>query len=281
MSISDLGIDLHSHSTMSDGILTPKALAQRAAANGAKMWALTDHDELGGLHEAGAEARRLGMHFIPGVEISVTWCGRTVHIVGLNIDPESLELSDALAYIRSGRVERARKIGERLAELGVSGAYDGALAFATNPQLVSRTHFARFLIESGHCGTMSEVFKRYLGDHKAAYVPMQWASLADALSWIHQAQGTAVIAHPGRYEFSPLQFDALFDEFKRLGGEAIEVVTGSHTTDDYRTYAQVARRFDFAVSCGSDFHGPGEGRLDVGVVPPTPKDLRPVWADWL
>lgn len=281
MSLSSPSIDLHSHSTMSDGVLTPQQLAQRAAANGATMWALTDHDELSGLEEAASEANRLGVQFIPGVEISVTWCGRTVHIVGLNINPQSAGLAQALADIREGRIDRAKEIAHKLSQLGIDGAYEGALVFAANPSLLSRTHFARFLIENGHCANMNQVFKRYLGDHKPAYVPMQWAHLEQAVQWIHEAGGKAVIAHPGRYEFTPLQFDALFERFKTLGGEGIEVVTGSHTEDDYRVYAQVAKRFDFAVSCGSDFHGVGEGRLDIAKLPPTPKDLRTVWADWL
>lgn len=274
-------IDLHSHSTRSDGVLTPTQVAQRAAANGVHMWALTDHDELGGLEEAAKAAKELGMVFIPGVEISVSWCARTVHIVGLNIDPNSSELSDALAYIKLGRTERAKAMASKLADLGIKGAYEGAAAFATNPELLSRTHFARFLIEQGHCASMGEVFKRYLGDHKPAYVAVQWATLEEAVNWIHGAGGKAVIAHPGRYEYTPLQFDALFEQFKRLGGDAIEVVTGSHTPEQYQYYANVAQRFDFAVSCGSDFHGPGEGRFDIGGLPPTPTDLRPVWADWL
>lgn len=281
MSQSHLCIDLHSHSTRSDGVLKPAQLAERAAANGVSMWALTDHDELRGLSEASQAAHALGIQFIPGVEISVTWCNRTVHIVGLGIDPQSEQLNDALTYIRAGRVGRAKEMARKLGELGVSGAYEGALAYASNPELVSRTHFARYLIEQNYCASMGEVFKRYLGDHKPAYVPMQWATLDDAVSWIHAAGGKAVIAHPGRYDYTPMQFDALFDQFKALGGEAIEVITGSHTESDYITYAKVAKRFNFEVSCGSDFHGPGEGRLDIGQLPATPSDLRPVWADWL
>lgn len=276
-----LNVDLHCHSTASDGLLPPKEVAQRAAANGVQVWALTDHDELSGLDEARTEAERLGMQFISGVEISVTWAGRTVHIVGLNVDDHQVELNDELAYIRKGREQRAQQIGEKLEKLGIAKAYEGALRYVSNPSLISRTHFARFLVEEGHCANMGEVFKRYLGDHKAAYVPMQWATLAQSVNWIRGAGGKAIIAHPGRYEFTPVQFGALFDEFKALGGVGIEVVTGSHRADQYAEYAQVARHYGFEVSCGSDFHAPGEGRLDLGALPPSPTDLPTVWDQWL
>ena len=273
--------DLHSHSTVSDGLLTPAEVALRAHKNGVTMWALTDHDEVGGLAEAEQTAQGLGMQFVPGVEISVTWLNQTVHIVGLNINYNHLELIDALRYVRSGRVQRSEKMAQALAKLGIEGALEGAESFATNPELVSRTHFARYLITQGYCSTMQEVFDKYLGDGKPAFVPMQWARLENAIRWIHEAGGVAVIAHPGRYNFSPLQFDLLFETFKDLGGEGIEVLTGSHTPDQYLQYAQIAKRYDFDASCGSDFHGFTEGRIDLGGLPPLPSGLRPVWQRWV
>lgn len=273
--------DLHSHSTVSDGLLTPAEVALRAHKNGVTMWALTDHDEVGGLAEAEQTAQGLGMQFVPGVEISVTWLNQTVHIVGLNINYNHLELIDALRYVRSGRVQRSEQMAQALAKLGIEGALEGAESFATNPELVSRTHFARYLITQGYCGTMQEVFDKYLGDGKPAFVPMQWARLENAIKWIHEAGGVAVIAHPGRYNFSPLQFDLLFETFKDLGGEGIEVLTGSHTPDQYLQYAQIAKRYDFDASCGSDFHGFTEGRIDLGGLPPLPSGLRPVWQRWV
>lgn len=276
-----MNVDLHSHSTVSDGLLSPTTVAQRAHTNGVDMWALTDHDEVGGLAEAEQVAIELGMQFIPGVEISVTWLNKTVHIVGLNIDYGHTELVDALRYVRSGRVQRSKDMAQALADLGIEGALEGAESLATNPELVSRTHFARFLINEGHCTSIQQVFDKYLGEGCPAYVPMQWARLENAIRWIHEAGGVAVIAHPGRYNFSPLQFDLLFETFKELGGEGIEVVTGSHSPDQYQEYARIAKRYDFEASCGSDFHGFVEGRMDLGELPALPSGLRPIWQRWL
>ncbi|NGR08760.1 PHP domain-containing protein [bacterium SGD-2] len=273
--------DLHCHSTMSDGVLLPQEVARRAHANGVTLWALTDHDILDGIPAARAEAQVLGMRFIAGVEISVTWGGHTVHVVGLNVDDTYAPLVEGLRTVRGGRSERAREMGRRLDQvLGTEGSYEGALAYASNPALISRTHFARYLIEQGRCSSMQAVFSRYLGEGMPAHVPMQWSTLEQAVSWIHAAGGRAVIAHPGRYDYSPAQFDALFEEFRELGGEGIEVVTGSHTPDQYREYARVARRYGFLASCGSDFHSPREARIDLGKLPPLPDGLTPVWHDW-
>lgn len=276
-----LNVDLHSHSTVSDGTLSPEEVAQRAHAHGVDVWALTDHDEVDGLASAQKAAESLGIQFIPGVEISVTWLDRTVHIVGLGIDYSNPELIQALSKVRQGRTMRAQRMGERLQELGIEGAYEGALSYATNPELVSRTHFARFLVDHGHSKNMKEVFRRYLGDNKAADVPMQWASLDESVQWIKGAGGKAVIAHPGRYKFTKQQFDLLYQQFKEMGGIGIEVVTGSHPEREYAHFAAVARRFGFEASCGSDFHWPRQGRMDIGKVPPLPRGLTPVWHDWV
>jgi len=273
--------DLHCHSTASDGVLAPADVATRAHANGVSLWSLTDHDELSGQAEAAAKAQELGMRFITGVEISVTWGGITLHIVGLNVDPNHPGLLEGLRTTRAGRAERARQMGERLAAMGMPGAYEGALPYAGNPELISRTHFARFLVEAGYCPNVQMVFQRYLGDSCEGNVPMQWATLADAVGWILAAGGRAVIAHPGRYRYSPLAFLRLFEEFTDLGGTGIEVVTGSHAPKQYKQYAKVARRYGFLASRGSDFHSPHESRCDLGKLPPLPGDLRPIWHDWL
>lgn len=276
-----LNADLHCHSVCSDGVLRPAELAARAHANGVGLWALTDHDEVAGLAEARAAARELGMPFLDGIEISVTWTQQTVHIVGLRIDPADAALNAGLDGIRAGRLERARRMADGLLALDIPGSYEGALAYAGNPRLVSRTHFARFLVERGHCANLQAAFDRYLGDGKPAYAPGRWASLAEAVGWITAAGGRAVIAHPGRYRYTPMQFAALFDEFKALGGQAIEVVTGSHWPEQYGQYADVARRYGFLASCGSDFHSPSESRKDLGSMPPLPAGLKPVWHDWV
>ena len=274
---SRLCADLHCHSTVSDGVLTPRALAERASLNGVTIWSLTDHDEISGQAEAREAARALGMHYITGVEISVTWASRTVHIVGLGFDPNNAALEEGVRLTRSGRADRARKIGENFARLGIPGVFEGALTYADNPELVSRTHFARFLVEAGHCPDVQSVFDRYLADDGIANEPMQWAALESAVRWIREAGGRAVIAHPGRYRYTPIQFASLFDTFKDLGGEAIEVVTGSHTPAQFIEFAAIARGYGFMASCGSDFHSPSESRHDLGSLPPLPADLTPVW----
>ncbi|MCL9846479.1 3',5'-nucleoside bisphosphate phosphatase [Ralstonia solanacearum] len=276
-----INADLHCHSTVSDGLLAPREVAARAAAHGVTLWALTDHDEVGGQAAAREAAESLGMDYLPGVEISVTWAGRTLHIVGLGIDPDDAALVQGLARTRSGRSARAEDMAEALGKLGIHGAYEGALSYAGNPDMISRTHFARFLVEHGHCRDIAEVFDRYLGDGKPGFVPHRWARPADAIGWIRGAGGVAVMAHPGRYTLTLLEHEALFDEFKDLGGEGVEVITGSHTPDQYARYADVARRYGLLASRGSDFHGPGEGRVELGELPSLPDNLTPVWNRWL
>lgn len=278
MKVTDtMAVDLHSHSTTSDGTLSPSDVAQRAYNNGARLWSLTDHDETAGQAEAQAAATELGMDYITGIEISVTWQERTLHLVGLGFDSEHPTLNEQLANIRADRDSRSLRIAERFDALGIPNSYEGAMRFAENPELVSRSHFARFLVEAGHCKNMQEVFDRYLSDQGPANVPTVWASLPDAMSWIKEAGGVCVIAHPGRYKYSRSQFVELWRTFKVLGGEGVEVVTGSHYPDQYYQYADVCRQYGFMASAGSDFHSPGEGRLDVGCVPPLPRGLTPIW----
>jgi len=273
-------VDLHCHSNVSDGALPPAVVAARAKANGVDVWALTDHDELDGIPEARAAAQALGMHYVTGVEISVTWGGKTVHIVGLRIDESNDNLVRGLAHTRSGRERRAHDIAAQLAAAGIPGAFEGALKFVGNPDLISRTHFARYIVERGVCPDIGSVFRNYLSEGKPGYVPHRWASLKDAVGWIRGAGGIAVVAHPGRYEFSDIAQDALFAEFKQLGGVGVEVVTGSHTVDEYARFADVAKKLGLLASRGSDFHAPGESHADLGTLPPLPASLTPVWHDW-
>ena len=272
-----LNADLHCHSVVSDGTLTPEALAERAKANGVELWALTDHDEIGGQHRAAAAAHAQGMAYLTGTEISVTFAGTTVHIVGLGFDPDNAQLAKGLAATRGGRRERAQDMAEQLAKVGIAGAYEGALQFVGNPDLISRTHFARFLVESGVCKETSEVFRKYLIQGKPGYVEHRWAQLGDAVRWITEAGGMAVIAHPARYKFSANEEFALFSEFKAHGGRGVEVVTGSHSAAEYVTYAAMAQEFDLAASRGSDFHSPTESHTDLGTLPLLPGGLTPVW----
>lgn len=269
--------DLHCHSTVSDGTLTPEELAARASANGVELWALTDHDEIGGQQRAAAAAKAHGMRYLTGTEISVTFIGHTVHIVGLGFDADDANLREGLRRTRGGREERAREMSNGLAKVGIMGAYDGALKFVGNPELISRTHFARFLVESGVCKETNEVFRKYLTEGKPGFVPHRWASLKDAVEWIRNAGGLAIIAHPARYKFTPNEEFALFSEFKAHGGQGVEVVTGSHTVAEYGTYADTAREFGLAASRGSDFHSPDESHTELGTLPFLPANLTPVW----
>ncbi len=275
-----LNADLHCHSNVSDGTLAPAELAARAKTNGVELWALTDHDEVGGIAEAREAAAALDLRFVAGVEISVTWAGKTVHIVGLDIDENDGTLREGLASVRGGRVLRGREIAAQLAQAGIAGAFDGALRHADNPEMLGRTHFARFLVEAGVRPSVTEVFRDFLVEGKPGFVPHSWATLAQAVSWIRAAGGQAVIAHPGRYPFTDLQRNALIDSFRELGGVGIEVVTGSHTPDQYGTYARIAQQAGLLASRGSDFHGPDESRADLGSLPPLPAGLPAVWHRW-
>ncbi len=275
---SILNADLHCHSVVSDGTLTPEELAARAAANGVELWALTDHDEVGGQHRAAAAARANGLRYLTGTEISVTFANETVHIVGLGFDPDDAAMTQGLYDTRGGRGKRAQEMAEGLAKVGIHGAYEGALKFVGNPELISRTHFARFLVEQGHCRDTPRGVSQ-VPDRRQARLRAAPLGLAERRGPVgsRAAKGMAVIAHPGRYKFTANEEYALFLEFKAHGGQAIEVVTGSHTTAEYVEYADKALEFDFAASRGSDFHSPDESHCDLGKLPPLPGALTPVW----
>ncbi len=275
-----LNIDLHSHSRISDGVFSPADLVGRAYNNGIRMLALTDHDEVAGVTEAKKAAAEAGIELVSGVEISITWAGTSIHIVGLHIDEKDPVLIEMLRRNRMGRMDRAQKMGERFAELGVEGAYEGALKYVTNPNLISRKHFARFLVETGVCPSISSAFDRYLKEGGPAYVRHQWATLTEAVQWILDAGGIAVVAHPGRYKIKDMALYAFLDEFKQLGGTGIEVVTGSHTPDQYLYFARLANRYGLMASAGSDFHAPGESFVDVGCLPDFPCPVEPIWKNW-
>jgi len=274
-----LNADLHCHSVVSDGTLTPEALAERAKAGGVQLWSLTDHDEIGGQARAIAAAKANGLAYLTGTEISVSFAGRVVHIVGLGFDHEAPEIIEGLRATRGGRGPRAREMAASLAAAGIPGAFEGALKYVGNPDLISRTHFARFLVDAGHCSDIPEVFRRFLTEGKPGFVPHKWAALKDAVGWITRAGGIAVIAHPGRYDFTPTEEYALITEFMAHGGRGIEVVTGSHTPAEFEQYANTAEEFGLLASRGSDFHCPEESRVDLGVLPPLAGRLTPVWAE--
>jgi 3',5'-nucleoside bisphosphate phosphatase len=275
--VNILNADLHCHSVISDGTLQPEALAARAKSNGVELWALTDHDEIDGQKRALDAAMHVGLPYLTGTEISVTFAGLTVHIVGLGFDANSPVLQAGLESTRSGRDLRAREMGDGLAKVGIKGAYEGALRYVSNPSLISRTHFARFLVDSGVCSDTHEVFRKFLVEGRPGFVPHRWAALGDAVHWITAAGGMAVIAHPGRYKFTANEEYALFTEFMGHGGKGVEVITGSHSSADFVRYTETALEFGLMASRGSDFHSPSESRIDLGSLPVLPGKLTPVW----
>lgn len=272
-------IDLHCHSTVSDGLLTPEELVAHAASKGVRVLALTDHDEVSGLARARVAAEQLGISFIDGVEISVTWKKRTLHVVGLRIDPTDAVLLEAFAKVKEGRNDRARQIAEGLAKAGISGAYEGAREIAGN-SILTRSHFAQFMVKHGHAKNIKTVFKKYMVKGKPGYVNHEWMSLEDALTLIRNSGGVAVLAHPGRYDLGFVNMHLLLNEFRNLGGTAIEVVTGSHQPPQYDQFAKLAHRFDLKASQGSDYHGPGMSFMEMGRLPALPSGCVPVWQDW-
>jgi predicted metal-dependent phosphoesterase TrpH len=272
-------IDLHCHSTISDGLFSPPDLVAHAAKRGIKVLALTDHDDVGGLQAARQAAIEHGIQFINGVEISATWKKRTLHIVGLKIDPDYAPLKNALDAVRTGRDERAQQMGADLARVGIHGAYEGAKALAGS-SIITRTHFASFMVQAGHAKDRKTVFKKYLVKGKPGFVEHKWMNLETAVGLILDAGGIAVIAHPGRYDLGMINMHLLMHEFRMLGGSAIEVVTGSHTPPQYQQFAKIAHRFSLKSSLGSDFHGPGISFMEMGCIADLPAGCVPVWDDW-
>ncbi len=270
--------DLHTHSSASDGSLAPNELVHRAAP-GIQVLALTDHDTTAGIAEARAAAQQAGIHLIPGVEISTSWGGRTVHVLGLGIDPENPVLQAGLQRLRVARHRRAEAIGKQLAQNGIPDALAGAQALSQG-QSLGRGHFARFLLQRGYGATMGEVFQRFLIRGRPGYVPGEWAQLGEAVAWIRAAGGQAVIAHPARYGFSSLKMLRLFEEFKALGGEGLEVLSGSCREDEAQRFAQQARKHGLLASCGSDYHGPEDPRRNLGKMPSLPAGCSPIWQHW-
>jgi predicted metal-dependent phosphoesterase TrpH len=271
--------DLHSHTLRSDGVLTPTELVQRAAEKGVDVLALTDHDVTDGIAEASAAASEAGIELIPGVEVSVSWEGRTIHVVGLAIDPANTELDQGLARLRAMRNERGRDIGERLERAGVENAHAGASEYAQG-EILSRTHFARFLVDRGYAADVGKAFRDYLRKGKPGHVRNDWVSLEQGVSWIRAAGGTAVIAHPARYKMSAGAMRRMLGEFRESGGHGVEVVCGNYNAAEAERFARLAREFDLLSSCGSDFHGPEQHWLELGKLAPFPAGCIPVWERW-
>jgi hypothetical protein len=272
--------DLHNHSTSSDGLLSPTQLIELAARTGVDAIALTDHDTTDGLDEAAIAAQRSGVTLVPGVEISVSWGDTTLHVVGLQVDPTAPVLREGLRSIREGRHGRALKIAAALEKLGFAGTFEGAYALAENKTMLGRAHFARHLVELGRVKSTQAAFDKYLAKGKPAYVSHRWTSLEDAVRWIRASGGIAVLAHPGRYDLKPMFREEMLRDFRAAGGEAIEVVTGSHRPEQYAMWQRVALEHGFLASRGADYHGPGESPMEPGRLPALHASLTPVWSKW-
>ncbi len=268
--------DLHSHSTASDGTLSPAQLVHAAHQAGVRVLALTDHDSTHGIADAQQAAAGCGLQLLPGVEVSVTWNAQTVHVLGLGIDPACAELQHGLAGLREFRDWRAREIDRRLARAGIGGALSGARSLAVG-SIISRTHFARYLVASGNAASVREVFRRYLVHGKPGHVAGQWAALETALDWIRAAGGMAVIAHPARYNMTTSRLRNLIGEFRECGGLGMEVVSGSHSRDNVSAMGELSRREGMLASSGSDYHGPEHCWIRLGELPELPQGCAAVW----
>lgn len=268
--------DLHSHSTASDGALSPVELVQRAHRQGVNILALTDHDTVAGLPEAARAAEALDLRLIPGIEISATYLNQCLHIVGLNIDPEHPALLEGLAEQHAIRARRAHKIAEKLAKKGFAGAYE-AVKMAAGDGEITRSHFAEFLVAQGAVADQQGAFDRYLAKGKPGFVPTQWAALEDVVAWIRSAGGIAVLAHPLRYNLSFKWMNKALAAFKLAGGQGVEVVTGRASADDIQLSLKLVQQHQLYASVGSDFHNPANQWVELGRLAPLPANVKPVW----
>lgn len=268
--------DLHCHSTASDGALSPTDLVQRAHQNGVTALALTDHDTTMGLNEARTCAAELDMRLIDGIELSTSWQNKCLHIVGLGIDPDYAPLANATHALQATRLERAQKIAEKLEKKHITGAFE-AVKKAAGQGMITRSHFADFLLSQFHVSTQQEAFDRYLGKGKPAYVATTWAEMEVAIHWITEAGGVAVLAHPLRYKLTANWMKRLLAAFKEAGGQGMEVVTGRNNADEIKLLATYASHFELAGSVGSDFHSPVSPWVELGRLAPLPDNIQPVW----
>lgn len=271
-------IDLHSHSLYSDGSLSPSDLFGLAAQRGVEMLALTDHDSIAGLEEARLASEAAGIRLIEGVEISVMWGKTLLHVLGLNIDARQVLLQDRLRRQAEARGLRARLIADRLAALGQGDCWEYVLTAADgDPDRVGRTHFARYLLDTGRVRNLQQAFNKFLAEGKPAAVPIPWISLPEAIQWITEAGGVPVLAHPSRYGLSQTRLRALLQEFRALGGVGMEVSSGAERPNVVQQLAALAQRFELRASQGSDYHGAHMPWLKLGVFPELPKACVPVW----
>lgn len=269
--------DLHSHSTASDGILSPTALVQRAVEQGVGVLALTDHDTVSGVAEAKKAAAELPIQLISGVEISILWHDKSIHLAALNVDETHPALTTLLKKQAELRQARAEQIGEKLKKAGIANAYEGAKKLANGE--VTRAHYARFLLAEGYVRDEEHAFKRYLGIGKAAYVKPIWCSLEEAIEVTHAAGGLICVAHPLRYKLTARWVRQLISEFKQAGGDGLEVAGCAQTPDQRQLLARWANEFELYASAGSDFHYPA-GWIELGKGLTLPESVTPIWTQF-
>jgi predicted metal-dependent phosphoesterase TrpH len=272
--------DLHSHTTASDGMLAPEALVERAVAMGVDVLAITDHDTLAGVAAAGQAIIRqsLPLTLIPGVEISTLWQNHEIHIVGLGVDAAHPAMTALLAAQREKRLERAMIIAQRLEHAGIPGAWEGARAFA-GEGVITRGHFARYLVSIGKADNLAAVFKKYLSKGNPGYTPSRWCTIEEAVDAVRQAGGQTVVAHPGRYQLSAKWLKRLLDHFVAAGGDGMEVASCQQSPQDRILLAGYARERQLLGSQGSDFHMPCAW-IELGRKLWLPGGVEPIWRDW-
>ena len=267
--------DLHSHTTFSDGGLSPADLIQRAVEYKVDTLAITDHDTVSAHHVLPDEID--GITIIPGIEYSTRWLSQGIHILGLNIDVKSQATSAGVAFQSGARAQRAQRIGEALEKKGIPNAFAQAQQLAGDG-VVCRPHFARYLVDSGVVESTQEAFKKYLGDGKAGNVKQHWAEMSQIIEWIREAGGIAVLAHPLKYKLSGMKLKRLLDDFIGAGGEGLEVISGKQLAHYTTGLANICQQKGLLASCGSDFHAPGLSWAELGSFATLPSKLEPVWS---
>lgn len=267
--------DFHSHTNFSDGVLTPRELLDRAIANGVDVLSVTDHDTIDAYEHL--PQTRSGLRLVPGIELSTQWGSTGIHVLGLNIDLKSEAIKTAARVQSETRLERARRISDKLEKKGIEDAFSGALKLSPGGY-IGRPHFARHLVNTGKAGSMSSAFKKYMGDGKAGDVKKHWAELHQVIQWIRGANGIAVLAHPLKYKLTRTRLKKLLDHFIEAGGQGMEVISGRQLPNQTKDMAQLCEHKNLLASCGSDFHAPGNHRADLGAFTPLPDSVTPVWA---
>lgn len=274
--MTELKYDLHCHSSFSDGALTPSEVILRAKEQGVTTLALTDHDTVAGLAEAQQAAEQQALDFIPGIELSCLWSNKTFHVLGLNIDPSNAEILTGTQQLQEIRLERAKKIADKLAKNKIPGAF-AAVQVAAGVGMITRPHFANFLLENNHVSSIQNAFDRYLGQGKSAFVNTQWVEMENAIHWINSAGGVAVVAHPMRYKLTASWMRRFLSAFKEMGGQGIEVITARSNPDEIRRTIHFAQQFELYGSVGSDFHTPKNQWVELGRLASLPINIKPVW----